>query len=433
MPCAWRSTRIALPWPGAQAVPVAEPLEQPSAPDVPAVPAVHAVEAAEVADAVASADVSLAAPASVPEVALVLDLAAEPEPQPEPAPVQEPAPEPAAIAEAAAQEELPAQPLADALPTLEEAVEAASDTAAAAAPRVDFESTQMFELPDIEPAPEPVPEPAAPVDARVDFESTQMFELPEPVDAARPEFAATQTFDVGALAPPAAPLAVTLDFDDIDFGDLVPVGPALAGEPEATPADVPELLADAAPQALPPEPAVEPPAAQVEPEAPPVVAGDEGDEQIKVIGDLRIGIPLYNVYLNEADEWSRHLLTELSEWALELDQPSARFDRRAGAFAGGQLGHRGIHGLSEIARALEHALAACAAAWPVACRSMRACSTWPPRTSAACCTSLRPASSSSRILRSARRCRKSWRPSSPRSEEELAEALSFDDSGDDPA
>ncbi|MBP6852027.1 MAG: Hpt domain-containing protein, partial [Rhodoferax sp.] len=122
--------RIALPWPGAQAVPVAEPLEQPSAPDVPAVPAVHAVEAAEVADAVASADVSLAAPASVPEVALVLDLAAEPEPQPEPAPVQEPAPEPAAIAEAAAQEELPAQPLADALPTLEEAVEAASDTAA---------------------------------------------------------------------------------------------------------------------------------------------------------------------------------------------------------------------------------------------------------------------------------------------------------------
>jgi hypothetical protein len=45
------------------------------------------------------------------------------------------------------------------------------------------------------------------------------------------------------------------------------------------------------------------------------------DEQFKVIGDLRIGISQFNVYLNEADEWSRHLLTELSEWSLELDRP----------------------------------------------------------------------------------------------------------------
>ena len=44
------------------------------------------------------------------------------------------------------------------------------------------------------------------------------------------------------------------------------------------------------------------------------------DEQVKVIGSLRIGIPLYNVYLNEADEWSRRLATEVGEWALELNQ-----------------------------------------------------------------------------------------------------------------
>ena len=31
------------------------------------------------------------------------------------------------------------------------------------------------------------------------------------------------------------------------------------------------------------------------------VSGDQ-DDQVKVIGDLRIGIPLYNVYLNDADE-----------------------------------------------------------------------------------------------------------------------------------
>jgi hypothetical protein len=45
------------------------------------------------------------------------------------------------------------------------------------------------------------------------------------------------------------------------------------------------------------------------------------DEQFKMIGDLRISIAQFNVYLNEADEWSRHLLTELSEWSLELDRP----------------------------------------------------------------------------------------------------------------
>src|SRR5690606_23425525 len=45
------------------------------------------------------------------------------------------------------------------------------------------------------------------------------------------------------------------------------------------------------------------------------------DDAVKVIETLRIGIPLYNVYLNEADEWSRRLVTCLQEWALELHHP----------------------------------------------------------------------------------------------------------------
>lgn len=45
------------------------------------------------------------------------------------------------------------------------------------------------------------------------------------------------------------------------------------------------------------------------------------EEQFKVIGDLRIGVAAFNIFLNEADEWSRHLVTELSEWSLELDRP----------------------------------------------------------------------------------------------------------------
>jgi hypothetical protein len=45
------------------------------------------------------------------------------------------------------------------------------------------------------------------------------------------------------------------------------------------------------------------------------------EDQYKVIGDLRIGVAAFNIFLNEADEWSRHLVTELNEWSLELDRP----------------------------------------------------------------------------------------------------------------
>jgi len=66
---------------------------------------------------------------------------------------------------------------------------------------------------------------------------------------------------------------------------------------------------------------------------------------------LRIGLALYNVYLNEADEWSRRLLTELSEWVLELDQ---RLPDSAIALAHSLAGSSatvGFAGLSELARA----------------------------------------------------------------------------------
>ena len=80
------------------------------------------------------------------------------------------------------------------------------------------------------------------------------------------------------------------------------------------------------------------------------------DDQTKVIGDLRIGIPLYNVYLNEADEWSRRLLAELSEWAMESNLP---VDDSVVSFAHSLAGSSatvGFNSLSEMARALENAL-----------------------------------------------------------------------------
>jgi chemosensory pili system protein ChpA (sensor histidine kinase/response regulator) len=85
-------------------------------------------------------------------------------------------------------------------------------------------------------------------------------------------------------------------------------------------------------------------------------ASDQLDDQVKVIGDLRIGIPLYNVYLNEADEWSRRLLTELSEWSLELDLPVPQATVGLAHSLAGSSATVGFMSLSELARALEHAL-----------------------------------------------------------------------------
>jgi chemosensory pili system protein ChpA (sensor histidine kinase/response regulator) len=82
----------------------------------------------------------------------------------------------------------------------------------------------------------------------------------------------------------------------------------------------------------------------------------ETDEQVKVIGGLRIGIPLYNVYLNEADEWSRRLVTELAEWSIERNQPISDSTVALAHSLAGSSATVGFHALSDIARALEHAL-----------------------------------------------------------------------------
>ncbi|WP_255034019.1 Hpt domain-containing protein [Rhodoferax sp. TH121] len=214
---------------------------------------------------------------------------------------------------------------------------------------VDFASTQMFG--DLE-----LDAPAAP--APVDFASTQMFnfETTQALEPVRPE----------GDGPRASATEVTeVDLGDFDFGDLgveVPHEDA----PDTVIADIPDA---------PPEStvvsrveAVEPttlmeivaePDAEAANDAPASVAEApllDPDEGMKVIGPLRLSIPLYNVYLNEADEWSRRLQTELSEWALEL--PKTLPDSVI-ALAHSLLGSSatvGFVALSDMARALEQAL-----------------------------------------------------------------------------
>ncbi len=80
------------------------------------------------------------------------------------------------------------------------------------------------------------------------------------------------------------------------------------------------------------------------------------DDAVKIIDTLRIGIPLYNVYLNEADEWSRRLVTCLQEWSLELHEPLPDMAVALAHSLAGSSATVGFTALSELARVLEHAL-----------------------------------------------------------------------------
>ncbi len=86
--------------------------------------------------------------------------------------------------------------------------------------------------------------------------------------------------------------------------------------------------------------------------------GEEpGEEPVKVIGPLRIGIPLFNIYLNEADELSRRLGIELAEWSHEHDRHPVPESSTALAHSlAGSSATVGYTDLSALARALEHAL-----------------------------------------------------------------------------
>jgi chemosensory pili system protein ChpA (sensor histidine kinase/response regulator) len=79
-------------------------------------------------------------------------------------------------------------------------------------------------------------------------------------------------------------------------------------------------------------------------------------DQVRVVGPLRIGIPLFNIYLNEADELSRRLTTEVAEWSMELHRPVGESAVALAHSLAGSSATVGYTDLSYLARALEHAL-----------------------------------------------------------------------------
>ena len=80
------------------------------------------------------------------------------------------------------------------------------------------------------------------------------------------------------------------------------------------------------------------------------------DDAVKAIGPLRIGIALYNVYLNEADEWSRQLATQVGEWAMEPHTQVADSTIGLAHSLAGSSATVGFQSLSGMARLFEAAL-----------------------------------------------------------------------------
>jgi chemosensory pili system protein ChpA (sensor histidine kinase/response regulator) len=130
-----------------------------------------------------------------------------------------------------------------------------------------------------------------------------------------------------------------IEIDLVDFSDE-------AAAPEPVSVTAPESGFSNSLLNLDPEPLPEP--------EPAVSAAD--DDQFKWVGPLRISIPLFNIYLNEADELSRRLSTELAEWALELHRPVGETAVALAHSLAGSSATVGFADLSHMARLLEHAL-----------------------------------------------------------------------------
>ncbi|HXE49654.1 MAG TPA: Hpt domain-containing protein, partial [Ramlibacter sp.] len=188
------------------------------------------------------------------------------------------------------------------------------------------------------------------IDLTLEIDGIELSEVPAAADTAPAELATSEELPLPAAADSG--LEVTFsEGDDLifDLGDFAQAAPpetsAAADQP---PTEAAGLVPEEPLESLAPVEPVEP----VEP----LESSEPVDEQIKVIGSLRIGIPLYNVYLNEADEWSRRLATEVAEWALELGQRLPDSTVGLAHALAGSSATVGFHTLSDIARALESAM-----------------------------------------------------------------------------
>src|SRR6185369_10663448 len=214
-----------------------------------------------------------------------------------------------------------------------------------------------FELPSAEPASDA---PGA-VDLALEIEGIELTELPAAMQTTPAQPATSDELPLPAGTDAGLEVTISEGEDFIfDLGDFAPAATETPPAIDQPPIKAAELAPEEPPQAPAPAEPIEAfesiePIESIEP-VESLESSVPVDEQVKVIGSLRIGIPLYNVYLNEADEWSRRLATEVAEWALELGQRLPDSTVGLAHALAGSSAKVGFHTLSDIARALESAM-----------------------------------------------------------------------------
>jgi hypothetical protein len=117
--------------------------------------------------------------------------------------------------------------------------------------------------------------------------------------------------------------------------------------------------------------------------------GDDADAQdrMRVIGALRVDITAYNLFLNDADELSRQLVLDLTEWTLEPHRAVLDSTIELGIVWQRRPGRSGLLTWLVLPRPWPKSCAMCNRHFPW-CLKTRTCSWLRPRRYAACCTSL---------------------------------------------
>ncbi|WP_250207774.1 Hpt domain-containing protein [Curvibacter sp. CHRR-16] len=215
----------------------------------------------------------------------------------------------------------------------------------------DFAATQSAAIEEAPPSVEMVDfADTAPGVAEDDSKLPAINELPHlidiPQDITEPNLAQDAPI---AIEPAVTESVISLDFPAVDVTQT-------SNQLESTSAPQAEVVAEDIDFALEldfPAEAVAPPSLPVVLEVNPP---PKPEDEIKVVGHLRISPALFNVFLGEADEWSQKLQESVQQWRadLALGVPEAAI-----ACAHSLLGSSatvGFTALSELARALESAL-----------------------------------------------------------------------------
>ncbi|WP_312566057.1 Hpt domain-containing protein, partial [Comamonas sp.] len=158
-------------------------------------------------------------------------------------------------------------------------------------------------------------------------------------------------------AAPDVPQAEEISFDEFDAllqtagdGISAPILPPAEREPEAALPAYPELV-----QMMQSQEAANQELAAAEPVAS-AQAVQEMASSTKQVGDLSIPLPLFNVYLGEAEAWSYRLLDALTAWQENLDEAQPDMVEAWAHSLAGSSATVGFTALSDLARKLEHAL-----------------------------------------------------------------------------